>query len=360
MLIKMLSGVAVVFTVLCLSICSDATDPRPTLPQAPLPDVDNYTDSALRIDRQHAYTCYIADCVMRANRPAYPDSLIRQAALFGLDEAFHYTDPDSGKSPAILEFLRRRTELAAFEMENTKVTDGVVIWKLYNHAFVVRTASVTFAIDLTRGQCAWWEEQALKESTMRIVGQCDALFISHEHGDHYDRFVIEAFKAQDKQVILPGSLERDGNTKKAINLSGNRKLQLVTYPGYQGDLANDVRIIYTPEGMSFAHTGDFQQKDGTPIDMYQWVDKIKDKWNVDVLMINIWASKFSQTVEGFGANLVIPGHENEIGHGNFDRKPYWQSYEKIQKIGCPFVVMAWGESYYVPLANDNEGQTLQQ
>lgn len=342
-----LLSAAALFLLLGASICSHAADPRPTLPPAPPPDVENYKDQSLRLDLQHSHTCYLADKIMRENRPTYPDPLIRNAALYALDEAFHYTDTvDSGKSPAILEFLRRRTELAAYEMENTKVTDGAVIWKLYDHAFVVRTASVTFAMDLTRGLWAWWEDPALQKSTKRIVDQCDALFVSHEHGDHFDPFVIEAFKAQGKPVILPGSLERNGITQHEVKLTNDRKLRAVIFPGYQGDTINNVSLIQTPEGMSFAHTGDFAQKDNTPIDQYQWVDKIKEKWNVDVLMINIWASKFSRVVSGFDAELVIPGHENELGHGLFDRKPYWQSYEKMQEIGCPFVVLVWGESYY--------------
>lgn len=346
---QMIISTAIALSMFFLQSYSHAADPRPTLPPAPEPVATdpnkmNYGDISIHLDHQHGYTLNMADAVLRANRPSLQDSAIRKTALFALDEVFHYKEPDAGKSAQVLGFFRNRLELAGYEMDKTKVTDGAVIWKLYDHAFVIRTASVTFAIDLTRG--IWWDNTDIQQLTRRIIDQCDTLFVSHEHGDHYDPFVIEAFKAQGKPVILPGTLERDGTTKHVIQLSQDRMLRVVMFPGYQGDVVNNVPIIYTPEGLSFAHTGDFHQSNSTPIKQWDWIDKVKEKWDVNVLMINNWAPKPQQVVQGFDPKLVIPGHENELGHGIDDRKPYWMSYERLQGIEYPFVVMTWGESYY--------------
>lgn len=355
----LLLSVVTILALLCSPLSSHAADPRPTLPPAPEPPVTdpntmNYGDITEHLNHQHGYTLSSIDAVLRTNRPSLQDSAVRRTALFAIDEVMHYKDPDAGKSAEVLDFLRNRTKLALYEIKGTVVTNGAVIWKLYNHAFIIRTASVTIAIDLTRGPSLLRDDPDLQESAKQIIDQCDILFVSHEHGDHTDQYVIDTFKAQGKPVILPGSLPRDGTTPHVVELSRGRHLKVVMFPGYQGDVVNNVPLIFTPEGMSFSHTGDLHQGNSTPINQWEWIDHVKDKWGVDVLMVNNWTPKIDQVVKGFGPELIIPGHENELGHGIDDRKPYWMSYERLRSIGYPYVIMCWGESYYyIPSATKN-------
>jgi hypothetical protein len=58
----------------------------------------------------------------------------------------------ASRVPRILleEFFQRRMAQAAAEIGRTRVERGAVIWKLYDHAFVVRTRTVTLGFDLAR------------------------------------------------------------------------------------------------------------------------------------------------------------------------------------------------------------------
>lgn len=343
--------------ILLIMVCAPAwpspVDPRPVQPAVPLSEMDknlkdhkNINDTLKCLDRQHEWTCYAVDSLLRTIRPSIVESPAHRAAVLALDEAIHYPDPDYTKSPAALDFLKRRLELAAYEIERTHPTQGAVIWHLYNDAFVIKTKSVTFAFDLTRGCTLWWEDTDLQRITKRIIDQCDAMFISHDHGDHNDPWVVEKFKAQSKPAYLPGELPRDGKTLADVNLPRSRKLRVVTFPGYQSETIDNVSIVYTPENLAFTHTGDFFIGKATPTDMWSWVDHVKDNWKTNVLLLNIWAPDLQRVAQGFNPDLVIPGHENELGHGNDKRKPYWLDYDRLSGVTYPSVVMTWGESYF--------------
>jgi hypothetical protein len=57
-------------------------------------------------------------------------------------------------------------------------------------------------------------------------------------------------------------------------------------------------------------------------------------------------------IRGMKPQLVITGHENELGHTIDHREPYWLTYERIKPADRPGILMTWGESYhYVPKAH---------
>ncbi len=335
---------------LTLPVFAEAADPRPALPtpnppaEAP-PSRQSYPEAAL-LERQHAWSLYAVDSLIRRVRPGFPESPERLLPMLTLDECLHYAGVP-GQSTAAESFCRARYEVAAFEMERSEVQSGALIWKIYNHGFVVRTKSVTVAFDLTR---SWWgmrENQPEWEAvTRRIIDRCDALFISHLHGDHQDDWVIQTFRDQGKPVLMPDSLKRDGKSRQPVALSGGREVQAVVFPGYQSELENNVTVVFTPEGMSFAHTGDLFQGNATPIALFDWIDHVKDTCRVDVLMVNIWVMDLHRVVRGFDPVVVIPGHENEVGHGIDKRKPFYLDYDRLKGLEYPGIVMAWGESFY--------------
>ena len=76
-------------------------------------------------------------------------------------------------------------EQAIVEIEQTRVEEGMMIWKLYNHGFVVRTSSVTIGFDLVSGKSTHVEGFSIEDAVMKkLIDQCDVLFISHRHSDH--------------------------------------------------------------------------------------------------------------------------------------------------------------------------------
>ena len=314
--------------------------------------------------------------------PALPEPHDRRLALLLLDAGLH--DPYAPNRPAVQRFYHAQMEHAIAEMETTRVIEDAMIWKLYNHGFVVRTPTVTLAFDVYRGAPGFRADDPAKGRTIvaspgfplsddlagRLVRQCDVLFVSHRHGDHADPWIARAFLDQGKPVVAPPDafeglpvhdrithLKREAHVLQQLPVqNGARNLDVVVYPGqqYQGrGLPNNVVLVFTPEGMSFAHNGD-QINDPYPEYQadYAWIDKVRDHHKVDVLMTNCWIDDIYRFTRGFNPKLVIPGHENELGHQVWDRVPYWGdveylhlTYPQLAKSNYPVLVMTWGESY---------------
>jgi hypothetical protein len=89
---------------------------------------------------------------------------------------------------------------------------------------------------------------------------------------------------------------------------------------------------------------------------YEWIDKVKDYHKVDILIPPSWTNEIYRIVQGFDPAVVIPGHENELGHTVDDRVPYWGdaeylelTYPQLKASHYPVVLMTWGERYhYMP------------
>jgi len=354
-----------------------------------MPTVANGVDPRLNaeddayLNRQAAAVLAQVNETLDRLPPQLPEPRERRLALLLLDAVLH--DVYAPNRPPVQDFYHARIRHAVDEMENTRVHQGAMIWKLYNHGFVVRTPTVTIAFDLYRGSAGFRVQDAEGGRTIvpapgfplpdelanRLVGECDVLFISHRHGDHADERFAQAFLAQGKPVVAPpdvfeGSLIRDRIThlKREAHVlqrlpidNGARELEVVVYPGqqYQGSgVPNNVVLVFTPEGMGFAHNGD-QINDPYPQyqEDYAWIDKVREHHRVDVLMTNCWLDDIYRFTRGFNPKLVIPGHENELGHPVFDRVPYWGdsahlqlTYPQLLASDYPVLAMTWGESYH--------------
>ncbi|MBM3288979.1 MAG: MBL fold metallo-hydrolase [Candidatus Hydrogenedentes bacterium] len=312
--------------------------------------------------------------------PAVPEPRERALALRLLDAVLH--DTHSPNQPSVQAFYHARMEHAVKQIEEMRVTEGLQIWKLYNHGFVVCTPSITVAFDLFRGPARFrWDgpdgrkgvespEFPIADALAdRLAAQCDVLFISHEHRDHADPYIAEAFLKLGKPVVAPESvfggtplqarathLKREADTVQTLPVQGGTiQLQVVVYPGHQyqnGGPENNVTLVISPEGHSFAHNGD-QINDPYPQyqEDFKWIDTVKDRHRVDVLMTNCWSNDLLRIVRGFDPQLVVPGHENELGHQMNDRVPFWGDAQFLQlnlsevKAQYPTLTMTWGETY---------------
>lgn len=287
--------------------------------------------------------------------PALPEPMERRMALLMIDGVVHAEDAPN--YPAVQAFLRSRVNVAMQEIEDVKIEKGAMIWKIYNHGFIVRTATVTIGFDLTRARLRDVADFGLTDNVLaRIIRQCDALFISHQHSDHADEWVAQAFIDQGKPVVAPSQvwsdqpihqqithLKREAHILQSLPIqNGKRALKVVVYPGHQGSniLCNN-SLVFTPEGMSFVHTGDQSNSDD-----FAWVDQVSQYHRVDVLMPNCWTPDIDRMARGFNPALIITGHENEMGHTPNHREPFWLTYAKLEQVPYPLVLMAWGESFH--------------
>jgi L-ascorbate metabolism protein UlaG (beta-lactamase superfamily) len=303
--------------------------------------------------------------------PNWPEPAARRSALMLLDGVLH--DVYAPRRLPVQLFFKSRIKKAVEEIEKTEITNGALIWKLYNHGFVIRTKSVTIGFDLVSGKSSRSEGFPIGEEYMdRLIKQCDVLFISHKHGDHAEERIAQSFIDEGKPVVAPQEvwknksinklithLERVPHTVQSLPIQGGKQiLKVVVYPGHQGEnIENNVPLVITPEGLSFSQMGDQFN-----FDDFEWIDEVGNNHVVDVLMPNCWTTDIVRVAKGFNPSLIITGHENEMGHTIDHREPYWLTYQRREgsdrfggssEVGydTPLILMTWGESYHYKREN---------
>jgi L-ascorbate metabolism protein UlaG (beta-lactamase superfamily) len=313
-------------------------------------DIDQF------LDRQSQAALDVVQKLLKQFPPSVDEPLERQAAMMLLDTVLH--DEKAPHRQAVQEFFHDRMDLLVKELEKSAVTSGADVWKLYDHGFIVRTPSVTLLFDFTRAYSSRDDSFAIPDETAsRILKQCDALFITHRHGDHADSWVAEEFLKMGKPVIAPENifpesdfyknithLERSTIKNHSLSLSEKSSLKVTVFPGHQGqELFNNVYLVTTPEGFTVCHTGDQSNEED-----FSWIDNIGAKHQVDVLFPNCWTTDMTRAAEGIAPKLLITGHENELGHSIDHREPNWLTYDRLQEVRTPYILMTWGEKYHFP------------
>jgi L-ascorbate metabolism protein UlaG (beta-lactamase superfamily) len=292
----------------------------------------------------------LADEALTENPPEVGAPMTRRLALYLLDAMLHETRYDD--SEPFLNFLRSRTHKVIRDLAEP-MDEGLKIYKIYNDGFVVRTRSVTIAFDLVRGGSGG--KVLIPDSLVRqIVAHCDALFITHSHGDHADAVVAEMFTEAGKPVVAPTDLWPDNETiqhlrpekviEKQLKLGQGKQVEVMIFPGHQDNLPNNLYVITTPEGKTVAHVGDQYNRE----DM-AWIVNLKDHApQPDALIVNCWTHRMNDLVEGFAPKLVVTGHENEMAHTIDHREAFWLTFQKMQSISRDYLVMGWGEWFRCP------------
>lgn len=297
-----------------------------------------------------------------ANPPTVPESQQRRTFLRMLDTLCHYESATN--SPPIRAAFNARIARALAEIAGTAPTGSrPAVTMLYNMGVIVRTPTVTIGFDLVRGP------MHISDDVSRgFVSQCDVLFITHAHGDHASEWVRDEFLAQGKPVVAPLSawpedarltrLDRHAQLRQKLAVqSGKRTLEVIVYPGHQGDLENNVYCVYTPEGSGIMQTGDQANHDD-----FAWIDRIKDGPDkVDVLICNCWSFNIARLVRGVNPRLVLPTHHLEMSHEPSHRETYEQTYGRYDGTntsfdsregdgyqGYPMSALAWGETISLP------------
>lgn len=300
---------------------------------------DNYLDNQSR-------ECFKKiDETLKANAPSKKENINRDMALMALDMLLHDTRNDN--SDAFHWFINTRLETMLADMKQP-VKKGVKIYKLYNDGFIIKSKEATIAIDLVPGGKK--NSPFIGDSLlMAIARECDAMFVSHFHGDHANLRVAKAFAAAGKTVIAPKGLwvDVDPNIKQLLTENepvtvpfANLGMTLKILPGHQDDIYNNIYVLTFKNGISVAHTGDqYNQED------LKWIDNIRNEMHIDVLLVNCWINSLERTVKGFNPRLIITGHENEMEHTIDHREAYWMTMRKYAPLPYTNVLMTWGENY---------------
>ena len=296
--------------------------------------------------KQAAHMFSLADQALTENPPVVGAPTARKLALYNLDAMLHEVKYDN--TEPFCDFIDSRIGKVIEDMKNP-VKKGVKIYKIYNDGFVARTKSATIAFDVVRGECK--KQKLLSNDQIdAIVEKCEVLFLTHNHGDHVDKYVVDKFIETGKPVIAAADIlpNLEGVTHyrseseildKEVTLKSGEKLQVKIFPGHQSPMMCNIYVVTTPDKYTLAHTGDQYDKN----DM-EWIAKMKDNApKIDALTINCWSYQIADAIKGFNPRYVITGHENEMGHTIDHREAFWLTFQKMEPVEHDYVVMAWGE-----------------
>ena len=294
----------------------------------------------------------VADEGLDAYPPVVGAPIERRLALYNLDGLLHDTRNDN--TEAFRGFVTSRVTKLLADLEKP-FKRGLRIYKIYNEAFVVRTKSATIAFDLSRCRCRGHKDPIVPtELAEKIAAKCDALFLTHNHGDHVDRYIVDLFVNAGKPVVAAPNIlvDKEGVTHRReeddidnfeVKLKSGKSLKVAVVAAIHGKLMNNVYVVTMPEKYTVCHTGDMSGKRN-----FKWIPTIKDKVaKIDALLINCWTGSIAKAIPGFDPRYVITGHENEMGHTIDHREAYWLSFTKLANVDYKYVVMAWGEWFTI-------------
>lgn len=296
--------------------------------------------------KQASHMFNLVDEALTENPPVIGAPMARKLALYNLDAMLHEVKYDN--TEPFCNFIDSRIGKVIEDMKSP-VKRGVKIYKIYNDGFVVRTKSANIAFDVVRGACKG-QQLLSDEQVDAIVDKCDVLFLSHNHGDHVDKYVVNRFIEAGKPVIAASEIlpDLEGVTHyrseseildKVVKLKSGEELQVKIFPGHQSPMMCNIYVVTTPDKYTVAHTGDQYDKN----DM-EWIAEIKEKApKIDALMINCWSYQIAEAIKGFDPRYVLSGHENEMGHTIDHREAFWLTFQKLEPVQHDYVVMSWGE-----------------
>lgn len=304
------------------------------------------------LNQQSIRTFDLIDQVLDENQPQIKEPVIRKMALLSLDNLLHDTKND--QRPALGNFFQKRIKNIVDKIRTDRPEKGAIVYKLYNHTFIVRTKSATIAFDLVSNESSKIEGLRIPDAVIKdIVNACDILLVTHLHDDHADSLVARMFVDAGKPVVTSPDLwngmsgkilypARGVDQSQSIRLANGKEIKVRALPGHQGsNILNNVYAVTTPDGLTFVHTGDQSNTEDL-----NWIDKIHESVKVDVLLVNSWTRELVRAIKGFNPGLVVTGHENEMGHSIDHREPYWLTYERLKGNTYPSVLMSWGEKFH--------------
>lgn len=292
---------------------------------------------------------------VKANLNQLPPSAVaqnrsRSATITYLDSILWAADETQPTPAKIVEYYRTRVAKVNSEIQ-LPVTVGVRVWSLYNHGFIVKTPTSTFAFDLVQGKGGGFNSPAWNvELPDSLLAEIDILFVSHEHGDHYDETEkIPAYiKAHGGQVVYPRLAIAKPNATRLMSHMDSALIGDIKVNAYN-TLHNAPTQLYevtTGNGYKIVHTGDTQLST-----VFPQLD------NIHVLLLNGWINEngyesnltgMKNALRKLKPDVMIPGHFQELNHARTNaagRYPYTNGVilQDDPSQSSKTVVLTWGE-----------------
>lgn len=312
--------------------------------------------------------------------PRAPHTEARNAALKGLDEWI--ARPDSERMPEVVGYYQRALDHALAVLESERPSSGIRYVQLYSSSAVIQTPGVTFAFDLDQGPNS--EFPALRpdedvpfrmtqEQVERLARCVDCVFFTHEHDDHVDRAIVEAFAAQGKTMYVTESMKRLSEGEPWADRFEVLE-QTVDRPHRIGDLQVDVLwdhqwnnaahtsgtpcnayVVTTPDGLSVCTKGDIN----CGLQFLGWLTLLaRQERHVDLMVGSCiyWRGvNTMREIDRLLSPLWAPGHAWEFTHrprgeARGNAAPYLTFYSAASLYAGPerTLVLSWGEHFDLP------------
>ena len=199
-----------------------------------------------------------------------------------------------------LYFLRKAFDKVKKEVRTTKVKEGTVaVWLLYNMGYIVKTPTTTFAIDL------------YSKHADELLDMIDFVMITHAHGDHKTKNVVEGMTKRNKPILAAFDIEGanvmkiehgksydmgDVTIRTTIGDHNKRLLNYVTsYEIDCGDNTNNTVIFHTGDSHNYTQLNPQKQ--------------------VDIFMLHMAVGlKIQKAIDKIQPHHVFLSHLQELGH----------------------------------------------
>ena len=319
--------------------------------------------------------------LLKASEGADFDDKNREHGLRIIYYPLHLDNYDRERSSAedkkafnevVHEYCVSARERVFSEVAAATIPEGSLrLWRIYNMGYIIKGPKHTVAIDITaRPELYTIGDKYLIKDTntviwcksdwKRLADLADMIFVTHPHGDHYNRDGIEAFIAAKKPVVVPCDLVAYATNRPAKKGPDGKyvveKEILTTAPccvkltedhlepvdvggvkvrnfrGNQGENVPCNVYLVDIDGVLVADNGD-------NYDMAK--ERMLSKCPpADVIIASTWNNvqgmvKCCAAAPGFDRtkSVLLPSHENELGHSVDHRESYREMYTSKDRLG---------------------------
>lgn len=229
----------------------------------------------------------------------------------------------------LMKFYNMALEKLLTEIPQTKVKKGeVVMWQLYNMGYVVKTNKQCFGIDL-------YHKHAEK-----LAPLIDFMLITHRHGDHYCKAMVEALESEGKAVysnfLDNGHKVQTGDSFTVGNISV--KVTTVDHNATLKNFVNTYEVnCYDKKGRDYVilFTGDAHN-----------YTQLTATGKVDLFVPHLAVGlNMQKAVEKIAPTEVLMSHILELGHAITKwRWSYEYGINECEKLKREGVYLpVWGE-----------------
>lgn len=224
----------------------------------------------------------------------------------------------------ILYYLRHAFKKSVSEIKSSQIDKGVIVWKLYNMGYVIKTKDVCFAIDLVT---PFFNE---------LVDVIDFTVVSHVHNDHFNRNFIQALTAAGKAVYSP--FYHEGTVISSDTLLNFKELEVRFTMNKQGDLPVIVSEINCGPSADYYTIYDIADA--------RILEKLQPSRHINLFILHIANGlNIFDAVKKINPDMTLYDHIMEFGHPvDRYRWSYGFTYDKTEQMDpASNHILTWGE-----------------